>query len=295
MATEAQMAANRANAKKSTGPRTEGGKAKARLNALRHGLAAEQVLTFDEDAAEFARFAGEMEEALAPEGAAELALCERITMGNWRLKRVWRQEAAALNKHALAAMHERAREEMYEVVLAELRANPPPEEERKKMWPPFDAGVEARRIVWGLSEAALEEAALGARAAARAEGEAAGEGREPEAELAGDDALAEAAQKPDQPLWPEHEMTALSRYEASIERALARASATLDKLQQRRKSEAEPAGKAEPSPPLSRQQRRAAARGAADKGKSAERTQFAGPPAAPRQPQNGGHGAAPPA
>jgi len=158
------------------------------------------------------------------------------------------------------------------VVLAELRANPPPEEERKKMWPPFDAGVEARRIVWGLSEAALEEAALGARAAARAEGEAAGEGREPEAELAGDDALAAAAQKPDTPLWPEHEMTALSRYEASIERALARASATLDKLQQRRKSEAEPAGAAEPSPPLSRQQRRAAARHAADKGKSAERT-----------------------
>jgi hypothetical protein len=36
---ERQRAANRANAAKSTGPRTEAGKAKASQNALRHGLA----------------------------------------------------------------------------------------------------------------------------------------------------------------------------------------------------------------------------------------------------------------
>lgn len=39
MATEKQIAANRRNAAKSTGPRTELGKARARMNALRHGLA----------------------------------------------------------------------------------------------------------------------------------------------------------------------------------------------------------------------------------------------------------------
>ena len=35
--TPASLAANRANAQKSTGPRTAGGKARARLNRLRHG------------------------------------------------------------------------------------------------------------------------------------------------------------------------------------------------------------------------------------------------------------------
>jgi hypothetical protein len=38
MATEKQITANRANAKKSTGPRTAGGKLKSSRNAFRHGL-----------------------------------------------------------------------------------------------------------------------------------------------------------------------------------------------------------------------------------------------------------------
>jgi hypothetical protein len=38
MATEKQIAANRANAKRSTGPKTSAGKSKASRNAFRHGL-----------------------------------------------------------------------------------------------------------------------------------------------------------------------------------------------------------------------------------------------------------------
>src|SRR5713226_3402723 len=44
--TPALLAANRANALKSTGPRTPGGKRRVGLNALRHGGRAEKLLSF---------------------------------------------------------------------------------------------------------------------------------------------------------------------------------------------------------------------------------------------------------
>ncbi len=56
MATKEQIAANRKNAKKSTGPRSQPGKDKVKLNGLRHGLRAEQLVLPSEDAAEFKAF-----------------------------------------------------------------------------------------------------------------------------------------------------------------------------------------------------------------------------------------------
>ena len=43
MPSDAQIEANRRNARNSTGPRTEAGKERSRRNALRHGLAAEHI------------------------------------------------------------------------------------------------------------------------------------------------------------------------------------------------------------------------------------------------------------
>ena len=44
MPTQAQIRANRENAKKSTGPRTPEGKANSSKNALKHGLLAEDAV-----------------------------------------------------------------------------------------------------------------------------------------------------------------------------------------------------------------------------------------------------------
>ena len=55
MTSEAQMKASRENAKKSTGPRTPEGKARASKNALKHGLMAQDAVIPGEDPAEFDR------------------------------------------------------------------------------------------------------------------------------------------------------------------------------------------------------------------------------------------------
>lgn len=100
MASEAQIAANRRNARKSTGPKTDAGRAVASRNALRHGLTAEQLVLFDERAEDLARFREELRAALDPADAVEEALAERIVLCAWRLRRAVRVEAALINAAA---------------------------------------------------------------------------------------------------------------------------------------------------------------------------------------------------
>jgi hypothetical protein len=100
MASEAQVAANRRNAGKSTGPRTAAGRAVASQNALRHGLTAEQVVLFDEQPEDLARFRDELRAALDPADEMEEQLAERIMLCAWRLRRAARLEAGLVNGEA---------------------------------------------------------------------------------------------------------------------------------------------------------------------------------------------------
>ncbi len=100
MASEAQIAANRRNAQKSTGPKSEAGKAKAAQNALRHGLTAKKLVIFDESEDDFAAFHDEMRGTLAPRGPIEEHLAERVILCAWRLRRVSRVEAALMTAGA---------------------------------------------------------------------------------------------------------------------------------------------------------------------------------------------------
>lgn len=88
--------ANRTNASKSTGPQTAEGKATASRNALRHGLRSNQLLLDGEDPEEFAELQADLLQALAPVGAIEQSLAERIIIAVWRQRRLARAETAAL-------------------------------------------------------------------------------------------------------------------------------------------------------------------------------------------------------
>ena len=53
MSSRKQRDANRRNALKSTGPKTAKGKAQAKMNALKHGLTAEEIVIPGEDGKKF--------------------------------------------------------------------------------------------------------------------------------------------------------------------------------------------------------------------------------------------------
>ena len=80
--------ANRANAAKSTGPKTDAGKAVSRLNALVHGVCSQTPVLPDEDPYEMAAFSDDVEASLRPRGAVEVALVGRIVSILWRMRRL---------------------------------------------------------------------------------------------------------------------------------------------------------------------------------------------------------------
>ena len=98
MSSEAQVEASRINGAKSKGPATAEGKERSCQNAIRHGLTAERLVLIDqEDAEEFRLYIEAFMADLAPRGATEEALAERIAVANWRLRRAERLEADMMN------------------------------------------------------------------------------------------------------------------------------------------------------------------------------------------------------
>ncbi|NDJ11910.1 MAG: hypothetical protein EBY17_12075 [Acidobacteriia bacterium] len=84
---QARLLANQANARHSTGPKTEPGKAKSKMNALRHGLTGQFCVMNEPDRIAWAAFEKDYLEALAPVGAIERQLAITLAQNNWRLNR----------------------------------------------------------------------------------------------------------------------------------------------------------------------------------------------------------------
>jgi hypothetical protein len=87
MSTEAQINANRENAKHSTGPRTVDGKAKVRRNAARHGLCCTIVGMSDENQEDLNKLLDELTEEHRPQSPTESLLVYKMALnmvGTWR-------------------------------------------------------------------------------------------------------------------------------------------------------------------------------------------------------------------
>ena len=82
-----QIEANRCNATKSTGPKTEAGKMRSRRNAIRHGLSAETVVEIVEDLEDYRGFEAAVIADYDARTAVERELVLRLASLLWRLRR----------------------------------------------------------------------------------------------------------------------------------------------------------------------------------------------------------------
>jgi hypothetical protein len=124
----AQLAANQANAQKSTGPKTEEGKANARFNARRHGLTGQFYCMSAQDEDAYLTFESHLLKTLKPVGAYENQIAISIIQDHWRLnrsratefnlygrghdQRADAVEAPSENTHAAATMAETCRDDI---------------------------------------------------------------------------------------------------------------------------------------------------------------------------------------
>ena len=88
MLSEKQSEANRANAQKSTGPKTEAGKRVASMNGFKHGLTGLTIVMTDDDRAILESFEKAYIADLNPKGAVELQLAQTIAHDNFRINRI---------------------------------------------------------------------------------------------------------------------------------------------------------------------------------------------------------------
>ena len=105
-----QIEANRRNAQKSTGPKTENGKAKARLNAMTHGLSARTVVPVlpHEDPRALDERIRSWTEDWQPQNAIEADLVSHAARLSWQIDRAERFETAHLSHRVRKAQRRAA-------------------------------------------------------------------------------------------------------------------------------------------------------------------------------------------
>jgi hypothetical protein len=95
-----QIAANRLNARKSTGPKTPEGRAVSKMNALKHGILSKEAVVhgrcIKESDREFAALHQRLWDELQPAGPLEEMLVDQIVTAHWRLRRALKAESGEI-------------------------------------------------------------------------------------------------------------------------------------------------------------------------------------------------------
>ncbi len=95
---EAQLAANRANAQLSTGPRTAEGKARSSTNAVKTALTGRTVLLPSDDPARYQHHVEQYENEFQPVTEREAVLVQSLADTDWRLLRIPSLELALFKR-----------------------------------------------------------------------------------------------------------------------------------------------------------------------------------------------------
>ena len=93
-----RLAANRANAQLSTGPRTPEGKAASSQNACKHGILARHTLFAKEDPQELEEFRTVFYDKFQPADDYESSLVDLMIDAKWRIARLHRIESAEFDR-----------------------------------------------------------------------------------------------------------------------------------------------------------------------------------------------------
>jgi superfamily II helicase len=88
----ARLAANAANAQRSTGPRTPQGQARSSQNARTHGLTARDLIVAPNESKEFEQLLNGYQTEVQPQGAIQQTLFDELVGAAWNLRRVRRME-----------------------------------------------------------------------------------------------------------------------------------------------------------------------------------------------------------
>ena len=114
MASEKQESANRANAQKSTGPKTDEGKDRSRFNAIKHGIYAREMIIPGERKEDFDALLEGFFCSCQPNDAIEQALVRQMASAEWRLQRLDRAQAGMLTFRNHRAMEQLSGTDLWE-------------------------------------------------------------------------------------------------------------------------------------------------------------------------------------
>ena len=107
MATEKQIAANRRNSLKSTGPRTEAGKGRSSQNAVKYGIYAERLAPAEAYSPRFRALLRHLCNEYNPLDPSQRELVESMAAARWRILQIWfgeRPEIAVVTTRSLEVL-----------------------------------------------------------------------------------------------------------------------------------------------------------------------------------------------